>query len=182
YAGGAAAERKLLRDVFAPGEAWFRTGDLRRRDAEGYYYFVDRIGDTLRWKGENVATQEVADVLCGAPGVTESSVYGVRLPHEDGRAGMAAIVLAEGAAFDAAAFYAHAESHLPRYAMPAVVRVRDAVGARGALKQGKLRLGAGGYGPGEIADPLFVRADAARSYLPLTPTRLDEIRQGRRRL
>jgi fatty-acyl-CoA synthase len=182
YTDRAATERKLLRDVFEPGDAWFRTGDLLRRDAEGYYYFVDRIGDTFRWKGENVATQEVADVLCGAPGVTESSVYGVRLPHEDGRAGMVALVLAEGAAFDAAAFYAHAERHLPRYAMPALVRILDAVDVTGTLKQRKLRLVAEGYESGDIADPLFVRDDDARSYLPLTPTRLDEIRQGRRRL
>jgi len=182
YTDRAATERKLLRDVFEPGDAWFRTGDLLRHDADGYYYFVDRIGDTFRWKGENVATQEVADVLCGAPGVTESSVYGVRLPDEDGRAGMAAIVLAEGAAFDAAAFYAHAERHLPHYAMPALVRILDTVDVTGTLKQRKLRLVAEGYDSGAIADPLFVRDDDARSYLPLTATRLDEIRQGRRRL
>src|SRR5437899_2554999 len=123
YTDREATERKLVRDAFEPGDAWFRTGDLLRRDADGYYYFVDRIGDTFRWKGENVATQEVADVLNGAPGVTEANVYGVEVPGEDGRAGMAALVLAGNARFDAAALYAHAERHLPAYARPAFVRL-----------------------------------------------------------
>src|SRR4030095_7710915 len=141
YTDRAASERKLLRDVFAPGDAWFRTGDLLRRDRDGYYYFVDRIGDTFRWKGENVATQEVADVLNGAPGVTESIVSGVEIPGEDGRAGMAALVLADGAAFDAAAFYAHAERHLPRYAMPAAVRLVREGAVTGTVEQRKQRFG-----------------------------------------
>src|SRR2546425_7562522 len=81
YTDREASERKLLRDAFAPGDAWFRTGDLLRQDAEGYYYFVDRLGDTFRWNGENVATQEVADVLNGAPGVAETSVYGLEVPR-----------------------------------------------------------------------------------------------------
>src|SRR5206468_2421744 len=123
YTDRAASERKLVRDAFARGDAWFRTGDLLRQDADGYYYFVDRIGDTFRWKGENVATQEVADVLSGAAGVTEANVYGVAVPGEDGRAGMAALVLAEGARFDGAALYARAEQHLPPYARPAFVRL-----------------------------------------------------------
>src|SRR5262249_55060274 len=80
YTGAEATKKKVLHHVFAPGDAWFRTGDLLRRDADGWYYFVDRIGDTFRWKGENVATQEVADVLNGAPGITEASVYGVAIP------------------------------------------------------------------------------------------------------
>ena len=82
YTDRAASERKLVRDAFARGDAWFRTGDLLRQDADGYYYFVDRIGDTFRWKGENVATQEVADVLGGAAGVTEANVYGVEVPGD----------------------------------------------------------------------------------------------------
>src|SRR5205085_2630213 len=135
YTDREASERKLLRDAFVPGDAWFRTGDLLRRDAEGYYYFVDRIGDTFRWKGENVATQEVGDALAGAPGVTEANVYGVRVPGEDGRAGMAAVVLAGGATFDGAAFYAHAAAHLPSYARPAFVRVVSEMDVTGTLKQ-----------------------------------------------
>jgi len=168
YTDRAASERKLVRDAFARGDAWFRTGDLLRQDTDGYYYFVDRIGDTFRWKGENVATQEVADVLAGAPGVTEANVYGVTVPGEDGRAGMAALVLAEGVRFDGAALYARAERQLPAYARPA--------------KQRKLALADEAYDPARVADPLFVRDDSACAYVPLTIAVLAAIRDGRRRL
>ena len=93
YTEREATEKKILRDVFAPGDAWMRTGDLMRRDREGFYYFVDRLGDTFRWKGENVATSEVAAALLAAPGVREALVYGVAVPHSDGKAGMAALVV-----------------------------------------------------------------------------------------
>jgi fatty-acyl-CoA synthase len=166
YTDRDATEKKVLRNVFAPGDAWFRTGDLLRRDAEGWYWFVDRIGDTFRWKGENVATQEVADVLNGAPGVTETTVYGVAVPGEDGRAGMAAVVLAEGATFDGAAFFAHAERHLPAYARPAFVRLVPEIEVTGTLKQRKQTLAAEGVGP--AAGEVWVRDDVARAYVPLT--------------
>src|SRR5262249_34503384 len=91
YTGKHESERKVLRDVFKPGDAWFRTGDLMRKDKSGFFYFVDRLGDTFRWKGENVSTTEVAEVLTGFPGITEASVYGVAICGHDGRAGMAAI-------------------------------------------------------------------------------------------
>jgi len=182
YTDRAATERKVLRDVFAPGDAWFRSGDLLRRDAEGYYYFVDRVGDTFRWKGENVATQEVADVLNAAPGVSETNVYGVVVPGEDGRAGMAAVVLQPGAAFDAPAFYAHAARHLPRYAMPKFVRLVPEMDVTGTLKQRKTALAAEGYDPARVADPLFVRDDASATYVSLTASALAAITAGRQRL
>ena len=95
YADPAATERKILRDAFEKGDRWFRTGDLMRKDAAGYYYFVDRIGDTFRWKGENVATSEVSEAITMFPGIKEANVYGVRVPGAEGRVGMAALV-AEG--------------------------------------------------------------------------------------
>jgi fatty-acyl-CoA synthase len=91
YADKAASERKILRDVVEHGDAWFRTGDLMRQDKDGYFYFIDRIGDTFRWKGENVSTTEVAEVIARYPGVAEANVYGVKIDRLDGRAGMAAI-------------------------------------------------------------------------------------------
>jgi fatty-acyl-CoA synthase len=182
YTDREATERKLVRDAFAAGDAWFRTGDLLRRDADGYYYFVDRIGDTFRWKGENVATQEVAEVLNGAPGVTETNVYGVQVPHADGRTGMAAIVLAEGAAFDPEAFFGHAERHLPGYARPAFVRVLSTMDVTGTLKQRKQDLLREGYDPARISDALYVRDDPARTYRPLTPPLWEAIQAGRLRL
>ena len=96
YTNRGETDRKILRDVLAPGDAWMRTGDLMRRDAQGFYYFVDRIGDTFRWKGENVATTEVAAALGACDGVTEANVYGVTVPGADGRAGMAAITVTAG--------------------------------------------------------------------------------------
>jgi fatty-acyl-CoA synthase len=182
YTDRDASARKLVHDAFAPGDAWFRSGDLLRRDTDGWYYFVDRIGDTFRWKGENVSTQEVADVLNHAPGVTETNVYGVALPGEDGRAGMAAVVLAEGASFDGAAFHAHAARELPAYARPAFVRLVPEMDVTGTLKQRKIALASEGYDVARIADPVFVRDDKASTYVALTPAILAEIRSGRRRL
>jgi len=153
-----------------------------RQDADGYFYFVDRIGDTFRWKGENVATQEVADVLNRAPGVTEANVYGVAVPGEDGRAGMAAVVLAEETRFDGAAFWAHAARHLPAYARPAFVRLVPEMDVTGTLKQRKVAFAAEGWDPARVSDPLFVRDDAARTYVPFTPATVDAIRSGRGRL
>ena len=182
YTDREATERKLARGVFAPDDAWFRSGDLLRRDADGYYYFVDRMGDTFRWKGENVATMEVADRLSSAPGVTEANVFGVTVPGEDGRAGMAALVLRDGAGFDGAAFFAHAEKHLPRYAMPAFVRLLSAMDVTGTLKQRKHTLVADGWDPTRAGDALFVRDDAARTYVPLTSERVAAIKGGALRL
>ena len=86
YSELAETEKKILRDLFKAGDAWMRTGDLMRRDAHGFYIFVDRIGDTFRWKGENVATFEVASALRACPGVKEAIVYGVAVPGAEGRA------------------------------------------------------------------------------------------------
>jgi fatty-acyl-CoA synthase len=182
YTDRQATERKLARDVFVPGDAWFRSGDLLRRDADGYYYFVDRMGDTFRWKGENVSTQEVADAVNGAPGVAESTVYGVTVPGEDGRAGMAAVVVREGSTFDGAALYAHLERHLPRYARPAFIRVVPAIDVTGTQKQRKTALVEEGYDPARVADPLYVRDDERATYEPLTSERLVAVTNRRARL
>ena len=162
-------EQKLLRDCFAPGDCYLRTGDLLRRDRASYYYFVDRIGDTFRWKGENVATAEVAELLNGAPGVSETAVYGVRIPGTDGRAGMALVVLRPGATFDPSAYYAFAERALPSYARPLFVRLGAAMDVTGTLKHTKTRLQAEGYDPAVVGDPIWFRDDAARTYVPVGP-------------
>ena len=175
-------ERKILRDVFKKGDAWFRTGDLLYEDAEGYYYFVDRIGDTYRWKGENVSTQEVAEILSGFPGLDMICVYGVQVEGHGGRAGMLAFVPKEGTAFDGQAFYAFTEQALPRYAAPVFVRVLREAQVTGTFKLRKVELQREGYDPGASDDPLFVRDDAAKAYAPLTPEILAAIRDGRQRI
>jgi fatty-acyl-CoA synthase len=114
--------------------------------------------------------------------VTEANVFGVTVPGEDGRAGMAALVLRDDARFDGAAFFAHAQTHLPRYAMPAFVRVLSTMDVTGTLKQRKQGLVADGWDPARTSDPLYVRDDGARTYVPLTAARVDAIRSGTFRL
>ena len=92
YARAEESEKKILRNVFARDDAWFRTGDLMRKDANGYFFFADRIGDTFRWKGENVSTTEVTEAINTFPGIKDANVYGVGVPGNEGRAGMAVIV------------------------------------------------------------------------------------------
>ena len=174
YTDAAASERKLLRDVFAKGDAWFRTGDLMRRDARGFFYFVDRIGDTFRWKGENVATSEVADVLLACPGIAAASVYGVAMPGADGRAGMAALVA--GPDLDLAALHAHVAARLPRYARPVFLRLRDALALTGTFKVRKSDDVSEGFDPAQVADPLFL--DDGAAYRPIDAGLAAAIRDG----
>ncbi len=181
YTDRQASEAKLVRDAFRKGDCYFRSGDVLRRDNDGYYYFVDRSGDTFRWKGENVATQEVAECLNGTPGVTETNVYGVEIPGYDGRAGMAAVVLEAGHAFDPAALYIRA-AQLPAYARPLFIRLLATMEVTGTLKQRKTELREQGYDPERITDPLYVRDDATQTYVPLTPALLAQVRSGERRL
>ncbi|MGA2793741.1 MAG: long-chain-acyl-CoA synthetase, partial [Roseiarcus sp.] len=124
YADAGATKAKILRDVFRKGDAWFRTGDLLRRDASGYYYFIDRIGDAFRWKGENVSTTEVAEAVAAFPGVRQANVYGVCAPGHEGRAGMAALVVEGGDDFDLSGLRAHIAERLPAYARPVFLRFR----------------------------------------------------------
>merc|ERR1712139_60149 len=102
YTNAEATEKKDARDVFKKGDSYFRTGDLIRRDKKGYFYFVDRIGDTFRWKGENVSTMEVSEVLSAFPGVVDANVYGAEVPGKDGRACMVAMTVEPGQSIDPA--------------------------------------------------------------------------------
>jgi fatty-acyl-CoA synthase len=180
YTNPEATEKKILRNVFEPGDAWFRTGDLLRRDAEGYFYFVDRIGDTFRWKGENVATSEVAEVISVLPGVGEANVYGVRVPGTDGRAGMAALVVKEG--FDLEALHAHLAKELPAYARPLFLRLRTEMEVTGTFKHRKVELVAEGFDPATVSEPLFFAEAEKGRFLPLDRTLFERIQAGDVRL
>ncbi len=182
YTSKEATDRKVLRDVFARGDAWFRSGDLLRQDEEGFFYFVDRIGDTFRWKGENVSTQEVADALSGHPGVEGVNVYGVQVPGQDGRAGMAALQLAPGAAFDPERFYELVDEALPRYAAPLFVRILPEMEVTTTFKLRKVNLQEEGFDPARVRDPLFFRDDEARAYVPLDAALAARIRSGARKV
>jgi len=163
YTDASASEKKILRDVFTPGDAWVRSGDLMRQDAQGFFYFVDRIGDTFRWKGENVATTEVAAAAASAPGVRNACVYGVAVPGTNGRCGMAALEVEED--FDPVAFRAHMAAHLPAYARPLFLRLVKSLAVTETFKQKKQILAQEGFDPGAIADPLF--ADCGTGFVPL---------------
>lgn len=167
YTSAEATEKKILRNVFKPGDAWWSSGDLLRIDADGYCWFVDRIGDTFRWNSENVSTTEVADALGDFPGLDAITVYGVKVEGADGRAGMAALVLQPGASFDLQAFWAFALERLPRYAAPLFLRIAPTTDMTGNYKLRKVDLQRQGYDTAQVADPLFVRDDKAGTYLPL---------------
>jgi fatty-acyl-CoA synthase len=167
YTNAADSEKKVLRDVFVKGDTWFRTGDLMRKDAKGFFYFVDRVGDTFRWKGENVAASEVEIALCRCPGVREAIVYGVSVPLADGRAGMAALVV--DASFDLAAFRASVAAALPAFARPLFLRLRPSLEITGTFKPRKRDLAREGYDPAAIHDPLYVDDPGRRAYVAIDP-------------
>jgi fatty-acyl-CoA synthase len=180
YTAAAETEKKILRDVFEPGDAWFRTGDLMRRDDGGFYYFVDRVGDTFRWKGENIATSEVAAAITSFPGILDANVYGVQIPGADGRAGMAEIVCV--AALDIPALRRHLLARLPRYALPVLLRIRSEIDLTPTFKQRKNAPEPGSYDPAACPDGLYVHDPGRRAYVALDQARYDRIQAGEFRL
>lgn len=178
YTSLEATEKKILRDALAPGDSWWSSGDLLRYDEDGYCYFVDRIGDTFRWKSENVSTVEVADSLGDFQGLETITVYGVQIPGHDGRAGMAAIVMQPDHEFDAQAFYQMTCARLPRYAAPIFVRVASMADLTSTYKLRKVDLQREGYDTAVVQDPLYVRDEHAQTYLPLTPDALKRVLGG----
>jgi fatty-acyl-CoA synthase len=151
YSDAAETQKKILRDVFAPGDAWMRTGDLMRRDDEGFYYFVDRAGDSFRWKGENVAAEEVAAALAACPGVRDALVYGVKVEGCEGRAGMAALA----GAFDWLELERRLQA-LPRWARPVFLRLTHEIARTETFKPKRAMYVAQGFDPGRGEDRLYV--------------------------
>ena len=178
YTSAEATEKKILRNVFQEGDAFWSSGDLLRYDEDGYFYFVDRIGDTFRWKSENVSTMEVSDALGDLQGLDAITVYGVQVPGHGGRAGMAALVMHEGAPFDPKALWKIAIARLPRYAAPLFVRLMDTPDMTGNYKLRKVDLQKQGYDSAQTGDPLFVRNDKLQTYVPLTAASLEEALRG----
>ncbi len=179
YTDPAASERKLRRDVFKPGDVWFDSGDLMREIGFGHLQFVDRLGDTFRWKSENVSTTEVEQALGALDSVASCAVYGVEVPSMPGRAGMAAIVPRAASPdhqpspernvdLDLDALLAHANRELPPYAVPVFIRLSTALETTGTFKHRKAGLREQGYDPTELSEPLFVRLAGASQYRRLT--------------
>ncbi|XP_062327177.1 long-chain fatty acid transport protein 2-like [Osmerus eperlanus] len=161
-------ERKRLRDVFERGDVYFNSGDLLRIDMDGFIYFQDRVGDTFRWKGENVATTEVSDILTTMASIQDANVYGVRVPGHEGRIGMAAVMLRDGAQFDCTEAFVHTANYLPSYARPRFIRIQKTLELTGTFKQIKAKLVEEGFVPAKIQEPLFFLDEEQKSYIPLT--------------
>lgn len=166
-----ASSSKILRNVFKKGDAYYRSGDLQRRDADGRWWFVDRIGDTFRWKSENVSTAEVSEALGSHPAMREANVYGVALPNHDGRAGCAAIGLADGSTLDAGLrreLAAHVRKRLPRYAVPLFLRLtKEDLEVTGTLKHQKVVLRNEGVEPSKTgSDEVYWLPSGAEAYEP----------------
>jgi fatty-acyl-CoA synthase len=176
YSDAAETEKKVLRDVFEPGDAWMRTGDLMRRDADGFYRFVDRVGDTFRWKGENVATDEVAAALTACPGVADVLAYGVKIPGVEGRAGMATLAVDER--FEIVALERRLEA-LPRWARPVFLRLTSEIARTETFKPKRALYVAQAFDPASSDDRLFVRGEGG--YQQLTAEVFAEIADGTRR-
>ncbi|MBK8837988.1 MAG: long-chain-acyl-CoA synthetase [Hyphomonadaceae bacterium] len=180
YNDEAQSKKKLLRDVFVKGDLWFRTGDLMKMDADGYVYFVDRVGDTFRWKGENVSTSEVEIAASSMTGVKHAIVYGVSVPGHDGRAGMAALTPRDG--IDLVGLYSHLAAQLPAYARPVFLRLQGEVETTGTLKYRKVDLVDEGFDPSKTTDPLYVFDLDKGAYAPIDTPMFAKIVSGVYRL
>jgi fatty-acyl-CoA synthase len=178
YTDPIATAGKMLRNVFAEGDRWYRTGDLLRKDAAGYYYFVDRIGDTFRWRGENVSTTQVAEILRSCPGVTDAAVYGVTVPGNEGRAGMAAITTDDR--FNFPDLRDHLAMHLPAYAQPLFVRLCETFDVTGTFKLTKGNLVREGYA--DASGPVWFNDRQTSRFIACDTDLLGSIADGTRRI
>ncbi|KAJ5778826.1 hypothetical protein N7457_006546 [Penicillium paradoxum] len=187
-----ATNKKFLRDVFKKGDLYYRSGDALRRQSDGRWYFLDRLGDTFRWKSENVATAEVSEVIGQFPGINEANVYGVRLPNHEGRAGCAAIQISPDArrTFDYAALARFIRLKLPRYAVPLFLRIVDNPTHIHNHKQNKVPLREEGVDPALIGtrspegkgDKFLWIAPGEESYSPYGQKEWDHLSSGNARL
>ena len=180
YTDAVASQKKTLRNVFERGDAWYRTGDLMRADAGGYFYFVDRIGDTFRWKGENVAASEVAAAITTFPGIVEATVYGVPVPGTEGAAGMAALVV--DGRLDLPELSKHLARVLPSYARPLFLRVQDRIAVTATFKHQKSELVREGFDPAASGDAIYFDDSSQQAYVRLDGALFEHIKTGTVRL
>lgn len=166
YTDKEATEKKIVRNAFKKGDAWFLSGDLMFNQGHNHVAFVDRLGDTFRWKGENVATTEVEGAVGAVSGVDHVTVYGVQIPGADGRAGMATLSLTEGTAFDGAVMARELRAALPPYAVPLFIRIAAEIEQTSTFKNRKTELKAEGFDQSRISDPLYVLSSSDKGYIP----------------
>ncbi|CAL8294688.1 unnamed protein product [Boreogadus saida] len=169
YAGNQQqTDKKRLSNVLKQGDLYFNSGDLLRIDHQGFVYFQDRVGDTFRWKGENVATAEVGDILTTSHCIYEANAYGVKVEGHEGRIGMAAVTLKEGEEFDCSDVYKQVVNYLPSYARPCFIRVQGSLELTGTFKMKKVKLVEEGFDPSLISDPMYFLDPQRKTYVPLT--------------
>ncbi len=179
YTDAAKNEACILHDVFEKGDRYFNTGDLVRDIGFRHAQFVDRLGDTFRWKGENVSTTEVENLVCSYPSIAEAVVYGVEIPNTNGRAGMAAITPHEGIDIDYAHLLEHLRKEMPPYAVPVFLRQQQKMETTGTFKYQKNNLKKEGFDPHQShKEPLFVWLPGTDHYQPLTPEIWENIGNG----
>lgn len=173
-------EKVVLHDVFQKGDRYFNTGDLLRNIGFGHAQFVDRLGDTYRWKGENVSTTEVENILLQHPNISEAVAYGVEIRNTNGRAGMAAITPAESlATLDFSELLAFAREQMPAYAVPLFLRVKVKMETTGTFKYQKTRLKDEAFDPGKTGDdPIYAWLPGSQTYVQVTPQLLADIHGG----
>ncbi|MCI4674907.1 long-chain-acyl-CoA synthetase FadD6 [Candidatus Mycolicibacterium alkanivorans] len=179
YTDKEASEKKLVRNAFKEGDVWFNTGDVMSPQGMGHAAFSDRLGDTFRWKGENVATTQVEAALAQDENIEESTVFGVEVPDTGGRAGMAAVTLREGVEFDGKELAETVYANLPSYAAPLFVRVVESLETTSTFKSRKVDLRKQGYGD-EVKDPLYVLKGRDEGYVPFYDEYPGEVAAGRR--
>ena len=173
-------EKVVLHDVFEKGDRYFNTGDLLRNIGFGHAQFVDRLGDTYRWKGENVSTTEVENILLQHPNISEAVAYGVEIRNTNGRAGMAAITPAESlATLDFSELLAFAREQMPAYAVPLFLRVKVKMETTGTFKYQKTRLKDEAFDPGKTGDdPIYAWLPGTQTYVQVTAQLLADIHGG----
>lgn len=173
-----ATESKILRNVFRKGDSYFRTGDLFKQDHNRKWYFVDRIGDTFRWKGENVSTAEVAEIISMYSNVQEVNIYGVQIPNCEGRACMAAMCWDETSPFNLDDFVSYIRIELPSYARPLFIRKMEQMQVTGTWKHQKHQLRLDGMNPSKTSDRMWFLKDG-KNYVPLTKETYPNILKSR---
>ena len=174
-------ESAILRDAFKKGDAWFNTGDMLRNIGCAHYQFVDRLGDTFRWKGENVSTTQVENIIGSYADVAGCAVYGVEIPNTNGKAGMATVTPQENVQLDFAALHEHISKNLPPYAIPVFLRIKTEIDTTGTFKYKKADLKTDGYDKAKVSDQLYVALSKGKEYTPLSDTLFDEVNNGTHR-
>eukprot|EP01091_Cochliopodium_minus_P015063 TRINITY_DN5264_c0_g1_i1.p1 TRINITY_DN5264_c0_g1~~TRINITY_DN5264_c0_g1_i1.p1 ORF type:complete len:304 (+),score=102.83 TRINITY_DN5264_c0_g1_i1:230-1141(+) len=169
-------EKKIEYDVFESGDKYYKSGDILKRDFRGYFYFIDRVGDTFRWKGENVSTMEVASELFKFGQIKEINVFGVQIPNTDGRCGMMVVSGLDTSSFPFDKFLSFAKENLPLYAIPYFIRISDEMLVTSTFKHKKVEYRKEGFNINNIKDPIYFRKD--NTYVPLDKKIYEDILNG----